>query len=158
MIYPYLKYKLISATPLPPTDPCNPTPCGTNAECSGRVGGSASCTCLPGLQGNPYIECKPECSINPDCPQQLACMNNKCRDPCPGVCGSRATCSVQNHRPQCRCDPGLIGDPFTACYPPPTSILFFHFRSFSGIFYTPLFYNFAILKHANDFLLHKKCH
>ena len=119
MIY---NFAFILATPLPPQNPCNPTPCGINAECSGRIGGAASCTCLPGLQGNPYIECKPECSINPDCPTNLACSGNKCRDPCPGVCGSRASCTVQSHRPTCRCDPGLIGDPFTACYPQPTSI------------------------------------
>ena len=114
-------YRPITTTPRP-IDPCRPSPCGINAECSER-GGAASCTCLPGLQGNPYIECKPECSINPDCPIQLACIQNKCRDPCPGVCGRRATCSVQDHRPNCRCEPGLIGDPFAACYPPPTSKL-----------------------------------
>ena len=101
-------------------DPCRPSPCGINAECTNR-NQAASCTCYPGLQGNPYIECKPECSINPDCPQHLACVRNKCVDPCPGVCGVRASCRVQNHSPQCTCDPGLIGDPFTACYPPPTS-------------------------------------
>lgn len=110
----------IAATTPRPVDPCRPSPCGINAVCSDR-NGAASCTCLPGLQGNPYLECKPECSINPDCPVNLACVNNKCVDPCPGVCGSRATCSVQRHRPNCQCQPGLIGDPFTACYPPPTS-------------------------------------
>ena len=111
---------LILATTPRPIDPCRPSPCGVNAECSDR-GGAASCTCLPGLQGNPYVECKPECSINPDCPTTLACVRNKCVDPCPGVCGVGATCSVLSHRPNCRCNPGLIGDPFAACYPPPTS-------------------------------------
>ena len=101
-------------------DPCRPSPCGINAECRER-NQAASCTCLPGLFGDPYVECKPECTINPDCPTTKACVRNKCVDPCPGVCGSRATCSVQSHSPVCRCDPGLIGDPFTACYPPPTS-------------------------------------
>ena len=68
-------------TPSAPTeviDPCNPSPCGINTECRERQG-AASCTCLPGLQGNPCIECKPECSINPDCPINLACIRNKCK-------------------------------------------------------------------------------
>lgn len=101
-------------------DPCRPSPCGINAECRDRSG-AASCTCLPGLQGDPYVECKPECTINPDCPNTLACVRNKCVDPCPGVCGVHATCSVSNHRPNCLCDPGYVGDPFTACQIRPTS-------------------------------------
>ena len=96
-------------------DPCNPSPCGTNAVCNER-NKAASCTCLPGLQGNPYIECKPECTINQECPVNLACIANKCKDPCPGVCGTHATCSVNNHYPNCRCDPGYEGDPFSRCY------------------------------------------
>merc|ERR1719310_1816694 len=92
-------YRPTTTTPRPEIiDPCRPSPCGINAECRERQG-AASCTCLPGLQGNPYIECKPECSINPDCPINLACIRNKCVDPCPGVCGIRASCRVQSHSP-----------------------------------------------------------
>ena len=116
---PKISY-LILATTERPLDPCRPSPCGINAECREHRR-AASCTCLPGLQGDPYVECKPECSINPECPQHLACIQNKCKDPCPGVCGVHARCSVQNHSPVCRCDPGYIGDPFSACYTPPTS-------------------------------------
>jgi hypothetical protein len=112
-----------ATTPRPEIrDPCRPSPCGVNAQCADR-GGAAACTCLPGLQGDPYVECRPECSTHPECPTQLACIGNKCRDPCPGVCGVHATCSVQSHSPVCRCDPGFTGDPFSACYPPPTSKL-----------------------------------
>ena len=96
-------------------DPCRPSPCGINAECRER-NGAASCTCLPGLFGDPYVECKPECTINPECPVDKACVRQKCVDPCPGVCGAHSTCSVNNHAPTCRCDPGYTGDPFTACY------------------------------------------
>ena len=95
-------------------DPCNPSPCGINAVCNERAR-AASCQCLPGLQGDPYVECKPECTINQECPSNLACISQKCKDPCPGVCGSFATCSVRNHNPNCVCEPGFAGDPFTAC-------------------------------------------
>ena len=111
-----LTISILATTPRPEViDPCNPSPCGTNAVCNER-NGAASCTCLPGLFGNPYIECKPECTINQECATTLACVNQKCVDPCPGVCGVHATCSVQNHYPICRCDPGYEGDPFSACY------------------------------------------
>ena len=95
-------------------DPCRPSPCGINAECQAR-NNAASCKCLPGLQGNPYIECKPECTINQECASNLACMQQKCKDPCPGVCGRNAFCSVNNHYPNCQCDPGYTGDPFNVC-------------------------------------------
>ena len=108
-------YRPTTTTPRPEIiDPCRPSPCGINAECRER-NGAASCTCYPGLQGDPYVECKHECTINPECAYHLACINNKCRDPCPGVCGAHATCSVNNHAPTCTCDPGYTGDPFTAC-------------------------------------------
>ena len=108
-------------------DPCRPSPCGINAECRER-NGAASCTCLPGLFGDPYVECKPECTINPECPTNKACVNQKCVDPCPGVCGTYASCSVQNHNPSCTCDPGYTGDPFRYCtrittLPVPTEII-----------------------------------
>lgn len=89
---------------------------------------AASCTCLPGMKGDPYIECKPECTINQECPGHLACIDNKCKNPCPGLCGNHARCSVVNHAPPCSCDPGYYGDPFRACSfrttnPPPTEVV-----------------------------------
>ena len=106
---------ILATSPRPEIiDPCRPSPCGTNAVCNER-NQAASCSCLPGLQGNPYIECKPECTINQECPTNLACMQQKCRDPCPGVCGVHATCSVNNHYPICRCEPGYTGDAFSSC-------------------------------------------
>ena len=125
----YLKFKDFKfnflATSVRPEiiDPCRPSPCGINAECQTR-NNAASCKCLPGLQGNPYIECKPECTINQECPSNLACVQQKCKDPCPGVCGVHATCSVNNHYPNCQCDPGYTGDPFNVCYRKTTRELF----------------------------------
>ena len=81
--------------PIKVVQPCNPFSCGINAECSENRG-AASCRCILDYVGNPYVECKPECTINPECPRDKACINNKCGDPCPGVCGAHATCSVTN--------------------------------------------------------------
>lgn len=64
--------------------PCEPSPCGLNAECS-ESNGAGACRCIDTYLGNPYEGCRPECVINTDCPPQLACTQNKCKDPCPGV-------------------------------------------------------------------------
>lgn len=96
--------------------PCDPSPCGANAECKERDG-AGSCTCLPEYFGDPYSGCRPECSVNNDCPRDKACLNNKCRDPCPGVCGFNAECYVVNHSPACSCLSGYVGDPLQGCRP-----------------------------------------
>lgn len=59
--------------------------------------------------------CRPECMVSADCPQDKACINKKCKDPCPGTCGLNARCNVVNHNPICSCAPGLTGDPFVRC-------------------------------------------
>ncbi|KAG8232833.1 hypothetical protein J437_LFUL013159, partial [Ladona fulva] len=97
-----------------PLDPCNPSPCGSNAVCREK-NGAGSCTCLPDYTGDPYAGCRPECVINTDCPRNRACLNQKCRDPCPGTCGLNAECRVVNHAPSCTCLPGYVGEPLSAC-------------------------------------------
>lgn len=109
----------ISVTILAPPEPeirepCNPSPCGANAECRER-NGAGSCTCLPEYFGDPYTGCRPECVQNSDCDRSKACVNNKCKDPCPGVCGINAECRVQNHAPICLCLIGYEGDPTRSC-------------------------------------------
>ena len=94
-------------------DPCNPSPCGPNSQCR-SVNGHAVCSCKTGYIGTPP-SCKPECVVSADCPQDRACLTQKCRDPCPGVCGSNARCNVVNHNPICSCTPGHTGDPFVRC-------------------------------------------
>lgn len=110
---------MVSATPVPPpmSDPCQPSPCGPNALCQVR-GDSPACTCLPNYIGAPP-NCRPECTINPECSSQLACINQKCDDPCAGSCGHNAQCSVVNHTPVCACIAGYTGDPFSGCAPVP---------------------------------------
>ena len=111
------------ATPTEIVDPCNPTPCGSNAICSDR-NRAAACQCIPEYFGDPYVACRPECTTNPECPSDKTCQNMKCIDPCPGLCGVNAECRVVNHRATCSCFPGYTGDPFTACRLPPQSMLF----------------------------------
>lgn len=91
-------------------DPCNPSPCGPNAQCSNGI-----CTCIPEYRGDPYRECRPECVLNTDCPNDKACRRNKCIDPCPGICGDNAECTVINHIPMCNCLVGHEGNAFISC-------------------------------------------
>ena len=106
-------------TPAPPAyiNPCVPSPCGSYSQCR-DIGGSPSCSCLSNYMGSPP-NCKPECVINQECASNRACIQERCRDPCPGSCGSGAVCSVINHTPVCVCSPGYTGNPFTDCFPNP---------------------------------------
>lgn len=97
-------------TTLKPTDPC--LNCGANTQCLNGI-----CTCLPEYQGDPYLGCRPECLLNPDCSRDKACIRNKCRDPCDGICGYNSLCTVVNHIPICTCPSGMSGNAFIACNP-----------------------------------------
>lgn len=98
-------------------DLCQPSPCGLNTVCR-TDGVQAICECLPGYYGSPFSGgCRPECSVNSDCSRNLACIREKCVDPCPGVCGYNAQCLVVNHNPICSCMNEFVGDPFTECKP-----------------------------------------
>lgn len=98
-----------------PKDPCVPSPCGPNAMCK-AVGEIPVCTCMNNYIGVPP-NCRPECSINSDCIADKACIQEKCRDPCPGSCGLNARCTVINHTPACTCPERYSGDPFINCSP-----------------------------------------
>ena len=77
-------------------------------------GDSAACSCIENYIGVPP-NCRPQCTINPECPPHLACMQQKCRDPCVGLCGLNAQCSVVNHQAVCTCVDGYNGNPFSVC-------------------------------------------
>lgn len=96
-----------------PINPCQPSPCGPSAQCR-VVNDSPSCSCLLDFVGAPP-NCRPECVSNSECAANLACLNQKCRDPCPGACGSNTECRVVSHTPMCVCMSGYTGDPFTQC-------------------------------------------
>ncbi|CAH2073961.1 unnamed protein product, partial [Iphiclides podalirius] len=97
----------------PKGNPCVPSPCGPYSQCK-VVGEAPACSCLPNYVGI-APNCRPECSINAECPGNLACQNEKCVDPCPGSCGFNAECSVANHVALCNCISGHTGDPFSGC-------------------------------------------
>jgi hypothetical protein len=105
-------YELFLEPIIPNTDPCFPSPCGSNAICNDGI-----CTCLPEYQGDPYTGCRPECILNDECARNKACIKYKCKDPCPGTCGQNAICDVYNHIPMCRCPEGLSGNAFIECRP-----------------------------------------
>lgn len=111
MVYTYSSVTLFHVQT--EVDPCLPTPCGPNSLCR-VVGGHAVCSCQEGYLGSPP-SCRPECVVSSECPQNRACMSQKCRDPCPGTCGLQAQCQVVNHNPICSCPPHFTGDPFIRC-------------------------------------------
>lgn len=94
-------------------NPCLPSPCGPNSQCSERDE-TPHCTCLHDYIGVPP-KCRPECTSNTDCNIRMACINKKCRDPCAGSCGVNAECKVVSHTPICTCQSGYSGDPFHYC-------------------------------------------
>lgn len=121
---PFSSCSIVKDSPPELIRPCQPNPCGPNAECLERNGVGA-CQCLSDFFGNPYEGCRPECVINSDCPTQLACIQNKCKDPCPGTCGHNAECHVRHHLPTCTCITGYTGDPYSYCnIQPERKILF----------------------------------
>lgn len=106
---------LILEKPIVVVDPCYPSPCGPNSNCH-VIGETGVCSCFANYVGRPP-NCRPECTLNSDCPRNLACINEKCKDPCPGSCGSYTTCTVNNHQPICTCYEQYTGDPFSSCSP-----------------------------------------
>lgn len=98
---------------VPSENPCVPSPCGPNSQCR-DIRGTSACSCLPNYIGKPP-NCRPECVLSAECPSNLACINEKCQDPCIGSCGQHTTCHVLNHNPVCRCEISYTGDPFSSC-------------------------------------------
>lgn len=109
----YLILKTILVTEPPYSNPCEPTPCGPNSHCH-EVNGHAVCSCQVDYIGIPP-QCRPECVVSSECPQDKACIKQKCTDPCPNTCGENAFCKVVNHNPICSCTRGFTGDPFVRC-------------------------------------------
>lgn len=58
------------------------------------------------------------CQSNDDCPYSNTCINQQCVEPClvRNPCALNAECQSANHKANCKCPPGLIGDPFANCY------------------------------------------
>lgn len=66
---------------------------------------------------------EPECKIDTDCPNRLACINNECVDPCNALkpCSNTAMCSVLNSVPVrtmvCTCAEGWVPNSDGECLP-----------------------------------------
>ena len=95
-------------------NPCTPSPCGPNSECR-VVDLRPVCSCVQNYIGR-SPNCRPECMVNSDCSKNLACINEKCVNPCIGSCGPNSDCHVLNHASRCTCLSGYTGDPFSGCY------------------------------------------
>ena len=114
-IFYFLNEKLLAIEPIvEEVDPCEPNPCGPNSNFPRVIGDRCECSCQPQMIGSPP-NCRPECNVNSDCSSDRACINRKCQDPCPGLCGVNAYCRVRNHIPICVCNKGYSGDPFSQC-------------------------------------------
>jgi hypothetical protein len=62
---------------------------------------------------------RPECTSDPECPDHLACIREKCQNPCSTTtCGVNAQCIVKRHRAVCICNTGFEGDPYQICEEP----------------------------------------
>ncbi|CAL4123349.1 unnamed protein product [Meganyctiphanes norvegica] len=103
----------------PREDPCQPSPCGVNAQCRTHATSQrAICYCPHGYHGNPMQRCtRGECIESSECPRHLACQRMQCVNPCdiPNICGRGAECNTINHVPTCSCPHGFTGDPLTSC-------------------------------------------
>ena len=82
----------------------------------------ARCECPPGYEGDGFSSCtkirKGECEHDVDCPDNRACIQHQCLDPCVLLdpCGNEAVCETTSHRPVCRCPAGWGGNPHEGCY------------------------------------------
>lgn len=108
-------------------NPCvHSNPCSSLAEC--RVFNHLPiCRCPVYYIGNPYIACKPEerpeCKEDSDCPNLLACFDNKCQNPCSVVqpCSEPSECRVLPTSPVrtmvCVCPSGYVSSGSGTCRP-----------------------------------------
>lgn len=110
-------------------DPClYDNPCSPRAECSVH-NHLALCRCPVEMNGNPYVECRPEpqpeCRIDADCPPTLACLDSKCQNPCSIIdpCHPPSYCQVEPTEPVrtmiCICPEGYISSGSGSCKPIP---------------------------------------
>lgn len=107
-------FESIVATTPPHVDVCSPNICGPYSVCH-EINQHPVCSCQSGYIGMPP-NCRAECVVSSDCPQDKACINQKCTNPCtPGTCAENAICKVVNHNPICSCSSGFTGDPFIRC-------------------------------------------
>lgn len=82
-----------------PNNPCEPSPCGPNTQCTILNNGLAKCTCLPG-----YIE-------SPNTIRGCIPKSDQCN---PNTCGLGAACD-SSRVPPCYCPEHTVGNPYQSC-------------------------------------------
>lgn len=82
-----------------PDNPCDPSPCGPNTQCSILENGFSKCSCLTG-----YIE-------SPNTIRGCVPKSNPCQ---PNPCGLGALCDI-NRDPPCYCPESTVGNPYRTC-------------------------------------------
>uniref|UniRef100_A0A1A9ZCQ3 EGF-like domain-containing protein n=1 Tax=Glossina pallidipes TaxID=7398 RepID=A0A1A9ZCQ3_GLOPL len=97
-------------------DECSENPCHITARCE-NLPGSYRCVCPEDTVGDAFTKgcaAPKECYKHDDCSQTLACINDKCSNPCSEIaCGPNALClKSENHQAFCECPSGYLGDPF----------------------------------------------
>lgn len=106
-------------------DPCvHDNPCSSRAECR-VLNHLPICRCPPRFTGNPYVNCqpevRPECREDSDCPDKLACLGNKCQNPCLIIhpCTEPSECRVLPTYPirtmVCVCPSGYVSSGSGTC-------------------------------------------
>lgn len=60
-----------------------------------------------------------QCTINENCNEDEACINEKCLHPCDvhNPCISQAICKNVKHGSECVCREGFAGNGFVSCHP-----------------------------------------
>ena len=126
-------------------NPCvTDNPCSPQAICTPQ-NHQPECSCPTGMTGDPYVQCVPsksllsifnnssrvlhytlsplvkigECRIDSECPDNRACIEHQCEDPCYvpyEPCGSEAKCEAIRHRAVCTCPTGWAGNPHDICF------------------------------------------
>lgn len=93
------------------TDPCVTygVTCETNKKCEVR-NHKPMCVCKGFVVSNTgELTCKPDridCNRDNECASNLACINNKCQNPCAArksPCSEDKACEVLDHKPVCIC-------------------------------------------------------
>jgi hypothetical protein len=107
--------------------------CASNAICL-PLNHAAVCQCPENLpRGNPLSYCErvevapppPQCVQDYDCPNDLACINSECVNPCRAIapCDSTAICKVINSVPvrtmMCICPDNYVPNELGQCKPTP---------------------------------------
>lgn len=114
-------FRFSTATKIPMIG-CQSSPCGPHAECieidSADGAGAAkeyTCKCLAEMVNRPP-NCRPECTIDSHCPDDMKCTNHHCKAACAaGLCGLNAVCNTKDHSTKCECKENFIGDPYHQC-------------------------------------------